>query len=184
MIGQRSILITVRDNLVRRVLEQGLTMDGWIVNDKNGSILQISDNIAVKSGSAVITLPPGKIRLGEMLVRARHASDNAGRAISGVLVFAHFTLDLAGLVLTDGRDGRKIILTEKERDILVRLDQADGASLDRKTLLADIWSYAETVETHTLETHIYRLRQKVEDDPADPQIIITNENGYFLGDGV
>lgn len=76
--------------------------------------------------------------------------------------------------------GKDVRLTEKEKDILVLLYQHTGESVSREALLQNVWAYAEGVETHTLETHIYRLRQKIEKDPATPQILLTTETGYQL----
>lgn len=73
-----------------------------------------------------------------------------------------------------------IRLTEKESRILTLLCENRGASIDRQSLLDQIWAYADTVETHTLETHIYRLRQKIEQNPAVPKILLTDGQGYRL----
>lgn len=73
-----------------------------------------------------------------------------------------------------------IKLTEKEVRLLLLLAQAKGKAVGRDVLLEDVWRYAQSVETHTLETHIYRLRQKIERDPADPQILKTSDEGYYL----
>jgi DNA-binding response OmpR family regulator len=77
-------------------------------------------------------------------------------------------------------DGAQTRLTEKERDILLLLHEANGEKVARKTLLDHVWGYASGVETHTLETHVYRLRQKIERDPAQPQILLTQGDGYSL----
>lgn len=71
-------------------------------------------------------------------------------------------------------------LTEKEVAILVFLHKSDGQSVTREALLSHVWDYADGVETHTLETHIYRLRQKIEKDPANPKILLTQEDGYRI----
>ena len=70
--------------------------------------------------------------------------------------------------------------TEKEAAILSRLAQADGAVISKAALLADVWGYGPNVSTRTLETHIHRLRQKIEIDPRRPQRLLTEEGGYRL----
>ena len=80
-------------------------------------------------------------------------------------------------LLTDGT--RRIRLTEKETDILRYLKSASGI-VPRQTLLGEVWGYGPQVATHTLETHIYRLRKKIENDAGDAKILITEEGGYRL----
>jgi DNA-binding response OmpR family regulator len=75
--------------------------------------------------------------------------------------------------------GKKIRLTEKETNILKHLHRS-GATVARETLLHEVWGYNPAVTTHTLETHIYRLRQKIEANPASAQILITESGGYRL----
>ncbi len=75
--------------------------------------------------------------------------------------------------------GRKIRLTEKETNILKYLYRS-GDTVARETLLHEVWGYNPAVTTHTLETHIYRLRQKIESNPGHAQILITESGGYRL----
>ena len=78
-------------------------------------------------------------------------------------------------------NGNKFIrLTEKENDILKFLYQNLGTVVSRETLLHEVWGYNSKVTTHTLETHIYRLRQKIEIDPANACFLITETGGYRL----
>ncbi len=74
----------------------------------------------------------------------------------------------------------KIKLTDKEMNILLHLAAQHPQKIARNDLLDHVWGYADGVETHTLETHIYRLRQKIEIDPARPQFLMTDDDGYFL----
>ncbi len=80
-------------------------------------------------------------------------------------------------LLVDG--ARKVRLTEKETDILRYLKNAHGI-VARQTLLGEVWGYGPQVATHTLETHIYRLRKKIEKDPGDARILLTEDGGYRL----
>ncbi len=76
--------------------------------------------------------------------------------------------------------GTKVRLTEKETAILRYLYRAGQKPVSRETLLQEVWGYNSGVTTHTLETHIYRLRQKVEKDAATPAILVTEAGGYKL----
>ncbi len=84
-----------------------------------------------------------------------------------------------GLYYAD-ENSTPVKLTEKEVDILCLLAEKKGQIVSRERLLEKVWQYADNVETHTLETHIYRLRQKIENDPAQPAIILTGDSGYYL----
>ena len=77
-------------------------------------------------------------------------------------------------------DERKIRLTEKETNILKYLYRAGGKSVARDELLSEVWGYNAAVTTHTLETHVYRLRQKIEPDPANARLLLTETGGYRL----
>jgi hypothetical protein len=71
-------------------------------------------------------------------------------------------------------------LTEKETALLARLARAQGGAVPREALLREIWGYNSAVATHTLETHIHRLRRKIEKTAAQPQILLTAPGGYRL----
>lgn len=84
----------------------------------------------------------------------------------------------AKMLLTE--DEKKIRLTEKETNILKFLYRANEAVVARDVLLHEVWGYNAGVTTHTLETHIYRLRQKIEPDPSNARILVTESGGYRL----
>lgn len=85
-----------------------------------------------------------------------------------------------GAKLLVGERGSKMKLTEKETAILRFLYRAGREVVGRETLLAEVWGYNAQVTTHTLETHIYRLRQKIEPNPALAAILVTESGGYKL----
>jgi DNA-binding response OmpR family regulator len=78
-----------------------------------------------------------------------------------------------------GEAAKKIRLTEKETNILKFLHRS-GETVPRETLLHEVWGYNPAVTTHTLETHIYRLRQKIEIDPSRARLLVTESGGYRL----
>lgn len=75
---------------------------------------------------------------------------------------------------------KETVLTEKERDILLCILGEPSHMISKEGLLQKVWGYGENIETHTLETHIYRLRQKIEENPATPTFLVTTEDGYKL----
>lgn len=77
-------------------------------------------------------------------------------------------------------EDKKIRLTEKETSILKFLYRAGGQPVSREVLLDEVWGYNSGVTTHTLETHVYRLRQKIEPDPSNASLLVTESGGYRL----
>jgi DNA-binding winged helix-turn-helix (wHTH) protein len=127
--------------------------------------------------SARLLMPDPPFRLGTLLehVRRRLAGARMPTVRLGPWIFSPDNSQMEHI-----NDRRIIRLTEKEVDILLRLGERRGESVDRETLLREVWGYVQGLETHTVETHIYRLRQKIEDDPAKPKILLTDGEGYKL----
>jgi len=94
-------------------------------------------------------------------------------------VVGYFTFNPKTRTAKSNLDSREYPLTEKEADILTYLYRVEGKTVDKDTLLREVWGYNAEVATHTLETHIYRLRQKIDLDPSHP-LIICDEGGYRL----
>ena len=106
-------------------------------------------------------------------LRSHEASEDA------VLSIGPYTFRPATKLLTNER-GSKVRLTEKETSILRYLYRAGGKVIGRDELLQEVWGYNAEVTTHTLETHIYRLRQKIEKDPSSASLLVTEGGGYKL----
>jgi DNA-binding response OmpR family regulator len=106
-------------------------------------------------------------------LRSHEASEDA------VLSIGTYTFRPATKLLTTDR-GSKVRLTEKETSILRYLYRAGGKVIGRDELLQEVWGYNAEVTTHTLETHIYRLRQKIEKDPSNAALLVTEAGGYKL----
>lgn len=155
-------VIAVEDDVLRAALAEAAAAQGMAVD------------FAAPGTAGAVSVPGGAFRVGAFLDRLRAVPEGPA-----VLTFGPFTLVTADAELQ--REGAATLrLTEKERDILVALHAAAGAVVERGALLRAVWGYVAAVETHTLETHIYRLRQKIEDDPARPVLLVTEESGYRL----
>jgi len=107
------------------------------------------------------------------LLRSHEASEDA------IFQLGHYTFKPAQKMLVT-EDNRKIRLTEKETNILRFLYRAGDTVVPRDVLLHEVWGYNAGVTTHTLETHIYRLRQKIEPDPTNVRLLVTESGGYKL----
>ncbi len=119
-------------------------------------------------------------RLGVLLARLRAQLRQHEQSEDAVFNIGPYSFRPSAKMLTDPNTNRKIRLTEKETAILKYLFRAGAKVVGRETLLNEVWGYNAGVTTHTLETHVYRLRQKIEKDPAKAEILITDHGGYRL----
>ncbi len=114
-----------------------------------------------------------------LLARIRAQLRQHEQSEDAVFAIGHYSFRPASKMLVDEK-GSKIRLTEKETSILKYLYRAGEKVVTRDVLLQEVWGYNSGVTTHTLETHIYRLRQKIEKDPSHAELLITETGGYKL----
>jgi len=89
----------------------------------------------------------------------------------------NYFLDLNSRIIL--RDNKSLKLTEKEMDIILFLN--DSKVPQKINILQNlVWGYSSKLETHTVETHIYRLRKKISDSFKDENFIVSTDNGYFI----
>jgi DNA-binding response OmpR family regulator len=122
---------------------------------------------------------PKPFRLNDLLGRLRAQLARSERGGAAIVMIGPYTFRPDIKLMVDNGDGRKVRLTDKEAAILQFLHRA-GRVIDRDTLLGEVWGYNAGVTTHTLETHVYRLRRKIERDPARAEILVTEAGGYRL----
>ena len=118
-------------------------------------------------------------RFAVLLARIRAQLRQHEQSEDAVFNIGRYTFRPSAKMLVDER-GSKIRLTEKETAILKFLYRAGEKTVTRDVLLHEVWGYNSGVTTHTLETHIYRLRQKIERDPAKSELLVTEAGGYKL----
>jgi DNA-binding response OmpR family regulator len=118
-------------------------------------------------------------KFGVLLARIRAHLRSHEQSENAVFRIGPYEFRPAQKLLLDARQ-KKVRLTEKETSILKYLYRAQGHSASRDELLAEVWGYNAGVTTHTLETHIYRLRQKIEPEPNSVRLLVTESGGYRL----
>ena len=118
-------------------------------------------------------------RFAVLLARIRAQLRSHEQSEDAVFRIGPYEFRPAAKVLVDDK-GKKIRLTEKETNILKYLYRAGAKAVSREELLTEVWGYNAGVTTHTLETHIYRLRQKVEPEPGQARLLLTDAGGYRL----
>ena len=133
--------------------------------------------LGLESGANDYVTKP--FRIAVLLARIRAQLRQHEQSEDAVFTIGPYTFKPASKVLLD-HDGRKIRLTEKETSILKYLYRAGESVITRDVLLHEVWGYNAGVTTHTLETHIYRLRQKIEQDPSNAELLVTEAGGYKL----
>jgi DNA-binding response OmpR family regulator len=137
-----------------------------------------SDEIlGLESGANDYVTKP--FRFSVLLARIRAALRQHDQSEDVIFTIGPYSFQPAAKLL-ESADGGKIRLTDKETSILKYLYRQGPKTISREVLLKEVWGYNNRVTTHTLETHIYRLRQKIERDPSNARLLVTEEGGYRL----
>lgn len=132
--------------------------------------------LGLESGANDYVAKP--VRLGVLMARLRAQLRQFELSDDATFAIGPYDFRPALKMLIQGN--RKIHLTEKETAILKYLYRVGDRAVSRDVLLGEVWGYNAGVTTHTLETHIYRLRQKIERDPSHAEILVTEAGGYKL----
>ncbi len=119
-------------------------------------------------------------RMTLLVARLRAHLRQYDRSCDAILTIGPYYFHQNNGILVAQDTEEQIRLTDKEASILRHLYYAFPDVIKRNKLLDDVWGYTESISTHTLETHIYRLRQKIEPDPKNASILITESRGYRL----
>ncbi len=118
-------------------------------------------------------------RFAVLLARIRAQLRQYEQSEDATFIVGPYTFKPSQKLMTDQK-GSKVRLTEKEAAIIKYLYRAEQKVVTRDILLEEVWGYNSGVTTHTLETHVYRLRQKIERDPSNAEILVTESGGYKL----
>lgn len=178
-ISQKIMLIGLPSAL-EGALAQQLGHIGVLTKDRKEACLFISAGGGTFP-PAVPVLPvrlSKPLRLGALLRQARQMLDEPALYLDAFTLGPYQFSPQDKTLLQPGTED--IVLTDKEVDILVYLAREAPEAVSREQLLKDVWRYQDNVDTHTLETHIYRLRQKMGEDADNPKLLVTDDKGYRL----
>ncbi len=142
-----------------------------------GNVSDADQILGLDAGANDYITKPFKFAV--LLARIRAQLRQHEQSEDAVFAIGQYTFKPASKLLIDEK-GTKIRLTEKETSILKYLYRSGDKVVSRDTLLHEVWGYNAGVTTHTLETHIYRLRQKIEKDPSNAELLVTETGGYKL----
>jgi DNA-binding response OmpR family regulator len=159
--------------LCRELREDGITCPIILLTAKDTDADMIE---GLQSGANDYIAKP--FRFATLMARIHAHLRSHQQSEEAIYRIGPYTFRPSAKILIDP-EGKKIRLTEKETNILKFLYRS-GDTVARETLLHEVWGYNPAVTTHTLETHIYRLRQKIEELPGQAQILITESGGYRL----
>jgi DNA-binding response OmpR family regulator len=159
--------------LCREMREGGVTCPIILLTASDGDADTIE---GLNSGANDYVTKP--FRFAVLMARIHAHLRSHGQSEDAVYRIGPYTFRPSAKILLDA-NAKKIRLTEKETNILKFLYRC-GETVPRETLLHEVWGYNPAVTTHTLETHIYRLRQKIEANPAQARILVTESGGYRL----
>lgn len=134
--------------------------------------------LGLEAGANDYVIKP--FRLGVLLARIRAHIRQHERSDDALFTIGPYTFQPSAKLLIHDQTKKKVRLTDKEAAILKYLYRAGDRVVGREVLLDEVWGYNANVTTHTLETHVYRLRQKIEQDPSKASILITEPGGYRL----
>ena len=118
--------------------------------------------------------------LSVLLARLRAQLRQHEQSEDAVFTIGPYTFRPSAKLLIHSQSKKKVRLTGKETSILKYLYRSGTNVVGRETLLREVWGYNANVTTHTLETHVYRLRQKIETDPSKAELLVTEPDGYRL----
>jgi DNA-binding response OmpR family regulator len=160
--------------LFRLIREHGVKSPMLVLTESDTDASKV---LGINAGTNDYITKPFKFPV--LLARIRAQLRQYEQSEDAILKLGPYMFNPAGkLLMTEA--GNQIRLTEKETNILKFLYHTRERVIQRDTLLHEVWGYNAGVTTHTLETHIYRLRQKIETDPSNSSLLVTENGGYHL----
>ena len=162
-------------NLCKNIRQEGVRSPIILVAEELGEDGAI---VALDAGANDYVLKPFKINV--LVAKIRSNIRQFEQSEFAILRFGRFSFKPGDKILLNNSSKEEVRLTDKETAIIKLLYLSGGEVVTRATLLEEVWGYNTTLTTHTLETHIYRIRQKVGNTSSGQDFIATESEGYRM----
>ena len=162
-------------NLCKNIRQEGVRSPIILVAVERGEDVAIA---ALDAGANDYVLKPFKINV--LVAKIRSNIRQFEQSEFAILRFGRFSFKPGDKILLNNSSKEEVRLTDKETAIIKLLYLSGGEVVTRATLLEEVWGYNTTLTTHTLETHIYRIRQKVGNATSGQDFIATESEGYRM----
>ena len=162
-------------NLCKNIRQEGVRSPIILVAEELGEGVAIA---ALDAGANDYVLKPFKINV--LVAKIRSNIRQFEQSEFAILRFGRFSFKPGDKILLNNSSKEEVRLTDKETAIIKLLYLSGGEVVTRATLLEEVWGYNTTLTTHTLETHIYRIRQKVGNASSGQDFIATESEGYRM----
>ncbi len=162
-------------NLCENIRQKGVRSPIVLVAEERGEDVAIA---ALDAGANDYVLKPFKINV--LVAKIRSNIRQFEQSEFAILRFGRFSFKPGDKILLNNSSKEEVRLTDKETAIIKLLYLSGGEVVTRATLLEEVWGYNTTLTTHTLETHIYRIRQKVGNASSGQDFIATESEGYRM----
>ena len=162
-------------NLCKNIRQEGVRSPIILVAEELGEGVAIA---ALDAGANDYVLKPFKINV--LVAKIRSNIRQFEQSEFAILRFGRFSFKPGDKILLNNSSKEEVRLTDKETAIIKLLYLSGGEVVTRATLLEEVWGYNTTLTTHTLETHIYRIRQKVGNTSSGQDFIATESEGYRM----
>ena len=162
-------------NLCKNIRQEGVRSPIILVAEELGEDVAI---VALDAGANDYVLKPFKINV--LVAKIRSNNRQFEEREFAILRFGRFSFKPGDKILLNNSSKEEVRLTDKETAIIKLLYLSGGEVVTRATLLEEVWGYNTTLTTHTLETHIYRIRQKVGNASSGQDFIATESEGYRM----
>ena len=170
-----SLADVLLSNLCKNIRQEGVRSPIILVAEERGEDVAIA---ALDAGANDYVLKPFKINV--LVAKIRSNIRQFEQSEFAILRFGRFSFKPGDKILLNNSSKEEVRLTDKETAIIKLLYLSGGEVVTRATLLEEVWGYNTTLTTHTLETHIYRIRQKVGDASSGQDFIATESEGYRM----